>query len=125
MHATKQDCWRSMQCICSETRRLTKRKKPRTAKKPKAKSKAPPSQTEDGAPIYNGVGVVKRHEWFCEPGAESRAVRRCCRTVHRRPLTPRMARQNSHATKPTGLRLEQDLFVRSRPRLAFESCGGR
>src|SRR5437879_1265999 len=48
-----------------------------------------------------------------------------CRTVHRRPLTPRMARQNSHATKPTGLRLEQDLFVRSRPRLAFESCGGR
>jgi len=79
----------------------------------------------NGAPIYNGVGVVKRHEWFCEPGAESRAVRRCCRTVHRRPLTPRMARQNSHATKPTGLRLEQDLFVRSRPRLAFESCGGR
>src|SRR5438477_6745672 len=30
-----------------------------------------------GAPLYNGVGVVKRHEWFCEPGAESRAVRRC------------------------------------------------
>src|SRR5437660_411747 len=74
--------------------------------------------SEIGAPIYNGVGVVKRHEWFASQERSQGRFGGVCRTVHRRPLTPRMARQNSHATKPTGLRLEQDLFVRSRPRLA-------
>ena len=47
------------------------------ASKKKAKLKTPHAHPAYGAPIYNGVGVVKRHEWFCEPGAESRAVRRC------------------------------------------------
>jgi len=54
-----------MQCICCETRRLTKRKNPRTAKKPKAKSKAPPSQTEDGAPKFV-LGFIARATRPCE-----------------------------------------------------------
>lgn len=83
------------------------------------------SEGEPGAPIYNGVGVVKRHGWSCEPGAGQGRFGGFCRTVYRRPLTPRTARKNFHGTKPTGLRLEQDLLLARDHGSLLESCGGR
>ena len=51
----------------------------------------------DDNPVYKVVGVVKRHLWFFEPGAGSRAPAK--RAFIARPLTPRMARHHGLQTK--------------------------